>query len=288
MSYDDLVQRAWRNHTLLSVLLELTYSCNLDCILCYNDRKHRGRPLRLDQYRQLIDDLAKMAVLHLTLSGGEPLVHRNFWAIGSHARDRGFVMRIKSNGHAIRPRMARRLKQEIDPFVIEVSLHGACAATHDRQTRVDGSFSQLMRNIQAMLQVGIRVQLNVPLTRWNEAEINEMCALADQLGLLLQIDSDVTPRDDGHRGPFSIAVTKTGLRRLYELSGSFCQRLLDFKSRQQIDLNQRIQEFKKRSVANTQASIVGQAPAALPLILMEMSILACSGAFHWVLSTPSL
>jgi MoaA/NifB/PqqE/SkfB family radical SAM enzyme len=218
MSYDDVVQRAWCNNTLLSVLFELTYSCNLNCSFCYNDRSHRGRPLSLDQYRQLIDALAEMAVLHLTLSGGEPLVHQDFWAIGSRARDRGFVIRIKSNGHAIEPWLARRLKQEVDPFLIEVSLHGACAATHDQQTRVEGSFIQLMRNIRAMLQMGTRVQLNIPLTRWNEAEVGEMCALADRLGLPLQIDPDITPRDDGQKWPFCIAATEAGIRRLNEIN----------------------------------------------------------------------
>lgn len=217
MTYEDLIQRAWRNHTLLSVLLELTYDCNLNCFFCYNDRKQRGLPLRLDQYRQLINELAGMGVLYLTLSGGEPLLQEDFWAIGSYARIRGFIIRIKSNGHAIGPQLARRLKLEVDPFVTEVSLHGACAATHDRQTRVEGSFSQLVHNIQGMLQAGIRVQLNVPLTRWNEAEVEALCVLADKLGLLLQIDPDVTPIDTGDAAPLSIAPTETGLRRLHEV-----------------------------------------------------------------------
>jgi MoaA/NifB/PqqE/SkfB family radical SAM enzyme len=113
--------------------------------------------------------------------------------------------------------LARRLKLEVDPFVTEVSLHGACAATHDRQTRVEGSFSQLMHNIQEMLQIGMRVQLNVPLTRWNEAEVEALCVLADRLGLLLQIDPDITPIDTGDAAPLSIAPTETGLRRLHEV-----------------------------------------------------------------------
>lgn len=216
-TYEDLVQRAWHNHTLLSVLLELTYRCNLNCFFCYNDRRQRGLPLSLGQYRQLIDELAGMGVLYLTLSGGEPLLHRDFWVIGSHARIHGFIIRIKSNGHAMGPQLARRLKLEVDPFVTEVSLHGACAATHDRQTRVEGSFNRLMRNLHGMLQAGMRVQLNVPLTRWNEAEVEALCALADKLGLLLQIDPDVTPIDTGDVAPLSIAPTEAGLRRLHEV-----------------------------------------------------------------------
>ena len=57
------------------------------------------------------------------------------------------MVRIKSNGHALAARLARRLQDEVDPYMVEVSLHGASAATHDRQTRVPGSFERLVANI---------------------------------------------------------------------------------------------------------------------------------------------
>ena len=68
-----------------------------------------------------------MQVLNLTLSGGEPLAHPDFFVLGRKARDLGFVVRVKSNGHALGAALARRLKDEVDPYMVEVSLHGACA-----------------------------------------------------------------------------------------------------------------------------------------------------------------
>ena len=55
-----------------------------------------------------------------------------------------------------------------------MSLHGATAATHDRQTRVPGSFDRLLANLGELRPLGLRVKLNSTLTAWNEGEIEGM------------------------------------------------------------------------------------------------------------------
>jgi MoaA/NifB/PqqE/SkfB family radical SAM enzyme len=217
MSFEGLLLRTWRDNRLFSVLVELTYRCNLDCFFCYNDLGLRGRPLTLEQYYELFGDLRELQVLNLTLSGGEPLAHPDFLRLGARARELGFVVRIKSNGHALRGAMARRIRDEIDPFLVEVSLHGATAAVHDRQTREPGSFERLLANLREMRGLGLRVKLNSTLTAWNEHEIEATMALADRLELPLQIDPEVTSRDDGDREPQTISPSPAGVRRLYEL-----------------------------------------------------------------------
>jgi len=217
MSFERLLLRTWSENRLFSVLVELTYRCNLDCFFCYNDLGLRGRPLSLTQYYAFFADLRDLEVLNLTLTGGEPLAHPEFLRLGARARELGFVVRIKSNGHALRGTMARRIREEIDPFLIEVSLHGATAAVHDRQTREAGSFDRLLANLGEMRSLGLRVKLNSTMTAWNEHETADMMALADELELPLQIDPEVTPRDDGDREPQSISPSRAGVRRLFEL-----------------------------------------------------------------------
>lgn len=217
MHYGDLVERLYRENKLFSVLMELTYRCNLDCFICYNDRQQPGESLSLDQYYQLLQDLQKMQVMNITLSGGEPLAHPDFWKIGARGRALGFVMRIKSNGHALRPEVIQRLQKEIDPYSVEISLHGATAETHDRQTRSPGSFMQLRQNLLHMKKAGLRVQLNCPLTRWAEPEVEMIYEIADELGYPLIFDSHITPRDNGDKEPQSIAPTDEGLRKLFHL-----------------------------------------------------------------------
>jgi AdoMet-dependent heme synthase len=215
MHYADIIQRTRADNHLFSALIELTYRCNLDCFFCYNDTALKGTPLSLEQYFQLFEELRALGTMELTLSGGEPLAHPHFFQLGAHARELGFVVRIKSNGHALRGLLAQRIKKTIDPFMIEVSLHGATAAVHDRQTRVPGSLEQLLKNLSAMQEIGLRFKLNSALTRWNEHQIEEMYALAETFGVPLQFDTTVTPRDDGNAEPLSIAPSQEGIQALF-------------------------------------------------------------------------
>jgi mycofactocin biosynthetic radical S-adenosylmethionine protein MftC len=217
MGFEQVLRKTWRDNILFSVLIELTYRCNLDCFFCYNDLGLRGEPLSTGQYFDFFAELRDLQVLNLTLSGGEPLAHPDFLRLGARARELGFVVRVKSNGHALRGEAARRLRDEVDPFLVEVSLHGATAATHDRQTRVPGSFDRLLANLREALDLGLRIKINSTLTAWNEGEIEGMLALAGSLGVPLQFDPEVTPRDDGDRGPLAIAPSRAGVARLFAL-----------------------------------------------------------------------
>lgn len=217
MSYQALLARVVGRNIPFSVLLELTYRCNLDCFYCYNDRAKAGTPLSVDQYLALFRDLRPLGTLNLTFSGGEPLAHPDFFTLGAAARAQGFLLRIKTNGHGINARLARRLREELDPYILEVSLHGASPATHDRQTRVPGSFARLVRNLGHLARVGLRVQLNATLTAWNEGEIEAMADLAEGLGLPLRWNTQVTPRDDGDPTPLRIAPSREAVARLAAL-----------------------------------------------------------------------
>ena len=218
MSVERLLNRAREENVLNSVLLELTYACNLDCSFCYNDLNLRGRRLSLADYKTILDDLAAMRLLHLTLSGGEPLVYRHFFELGAYARERGFVIKVKSNGVPLNRRNAARLKAEVDPFLVEMSIHGARAETHDKLTQVPGSFERLLRNIATLQAAGLRLRLNSTLTRWNEGEVEEMFALCDGMGVSLQFDPEVTPRDDGDLSPLDIAPSAAGIAHMVRVS----------------------------------------------------------------------
>lgn len=210
--FDRIARQASHRDTLFSVLLELTYRCDLDCFYCFNDVRKKGTPVSTERYLALLQELRDLNVLNLVLSGGEPLLHPAFWAIGRRARELAFSTRVKTNGHALDGETARRLRDEVWPFMVDVSLHGATAETHDRQTRVAGSFDRLMGNLPAMKAAGLHVKLNSTATAWNFAEIGEMYRIADELGVRLDVNLTVDPRDDGDRTPLAIAPTVEQLR----------------------------------------------------------------------------
>ena len=149
-----------------------------------------------------------MQTLYLMLTGGEPMLHPHFFEIGNMARELGFVTRVRTNGHSLGQRNAERLYREVDPYVVEISLHGATAETHDRQTRVPGSFERLVRNIGNATTAGLRCNMVSTPTAWNEHEIDDMFALSDLLAVPLRFQGPVAPRDNGDLEPLVIQPTK--------------------------------------------------------------------------------
>lgn len=218
MYHTEIKRRIRRDGLLHGIMLELTYRCNLDCFFCYNDKKAPGVALSVAQYLRLFDELQAMQVLFMTFTGGEPLVHPDFFTLGRAARERGFAIRVKSNGHMIRGDVARRLKEEINPIQVEMSLHGASAETHERQTRVPGSFARLLDNIEVMRAMGLRPALVSTLTAWNEHEPEAMFALADRLGVRLRFQGPVGPRDDGDTEPMQIQPSAEGWRHFLSIA----------------------------------------------------------------------
>lgn len=216
-TFTEVQESTWSENILFSALIELTYRCNLDCFFCYNDVGLRGVPLSRAEYFRLFEDLRDLGTMNLTLSGGEPLAHPEFFTLGRKARELDFVVRVKSNGHALRGRLARRLLDEVDPFMVEISLHGASPETHDRQTRVPGSFLRLKSNLHELQHLGLRIKLNCPVTKWNEHELEGMFALADELGVPLQPDPEISRRDDGDATPLDIAPSREGVARLLRI-----------------------------------------------------------------------
>lgn len=217
MAFETILFKSWRQNILFSVMVELTYRCNLDCWFCYNDLGAQGKPLSTEAYLRFFQDLRDMEVMNLILTGGEPLAHPDFFALGARARELGFVIRIKSNGHGLRGRVAHRVRDEVDPYAIDLSLHGATARTHDRQTRVPGSFERLLGNLPELLDLGLRLKLNCTLTRWNEDELEGIFGIADRFGLPIAVNPIVAPRDDGDQEPLRIAASRGARLRLFRL-----------------------------------------------------------------------
>ena len=201
---------------MLSALVELTYNCNLDCFFCYNDTNLRGQAMELGDYERLLDQLFALGCMTLTLSGGEPLSSKHFFDVGRMAHQKNFSVRIKTNGHSMTAAIAERIKAEMNPYLVEVSLHGACAETHEKQTRLKGSFDRLMTNLPLMKAAGLRLRINSTLTSYNENEVSDMYAIADRIGVQLRFDPDVTAKDDGDQTPLSILPSKQGLINLLE------------------------------------------------------------------------
>jgi radical SAM protein with 4Fe4S-binding SPASM domain len=211
--YERLLAKARGQASPLNAQYEITYRCNHRCDFCYNAPLKR-KELDTAQAKEVIRKVADFGVLFLTLTGGEPLVRRDFFELGHHAVGLGLGIRIYTNGYLIDRTLAERIS-ELHPFELEVSLHGDNAGSHDAVTRVPGSFDKLVAAFGHLKELGLRVNLKTPVTRMNQEELKGIRALADRFGFRVQFDLVMTPRDDGDTSPLQYGVSKKFLERYY-------------------------------------------------------------------------
>lgn len=197
----------------VTVILELTYACNWRCVFCYNPRHHDVKRLSGDEWIAVLDELRALGALTVTLTGGESLAHPDFLRIARAVRERRFAVRIFTNGSLVDETMARAIA-ELLPSSVEMSVHGATAATHDLATGRPGSFDAMFEGFDRLVAHAARVILKTPLTNLNEGEIDEIMALAESKGAELKIDPQLTPRDDGDLSPLQYRPSVAALERL--------------------------------------------------------------------------
>ncbi len=261
--------KAVANNQLLSVTLELTYRCNLDCFICYNDRGAQGQLVSLKQYKSLLLSLQKMQVMFLTLTGGEPMLHPEFWPLASYARELGFAVHLKTNGHALNKALATRLKEVVDTSIVDISIHGASAQIHDRQTGIPGSFKRLMRNLEILRSLGVRVNLVATISQWNFNEMKKIYAIANQFGFNLIASSSITPRDNGDPAPQSISISAEQTKQLITFqAGHLKSKIVNFDSSYKFDSGV---QHKKEIAApqNTETPVSKQCGSGSSILVID-------------------
>src|SRR5437867_1990989 len=193
-AYQEMVQSNWNRAVPMSALLELTFVCNHACSFCYNSPTGQ-KEMTTQEVFDSLEKLAAFNILYLTLTGGEPLVRRDFFEIAKRARELGFALRIYSNAYLIDEAMARKIREIANPVEMEISIHGARPETHEKLTCVPGSLQKVIDAVKHLRKQGIKVNLKCPITRDNQDEVLDMHRLAEDLGAIIIFDPVITPGD---------------------------------------------------------------------------------------------
>jgi MoaA/NifB/PqqE/SkfB family radical SAM enzyme len=192
--------------------LELTWACTWNCAFCYNPENRETEIMPGEAWLHVLDELRLAGCLTIVLTGGEPLLHPDFFAIGREARERGFALRVLTNGSLVTDTAAEAIAAW-HPLSVELSLHGSTAATHDRVTRHQGSFELVWRAVERLTERGVRLVLKAPLTCHNQHQIEDMIELAHERDIPFRLDPCLTPRDDGDLAPLTHGPDRAGVER---------------------------------------------------------------------------
>jgi heme d1 biosynthesis radical SAM protein NirJ len=161
------------------VIWNLIRRCNLTCKHCYTTSADIDFPgeLSTPEIYAVMDDLKQFKVPVLILSGGEPLLHPDIFAISRRAKQLGFYVALSSNGTLITPDNIAEIAS-IGYQYIGVSLDGLQQA-HDQFRQKPGSFAASIAGIRLLREHGIKAGIRFTLTQENAHDFAALLDLMD-------------------------------------------------------------------------------------------------------------
>ncbi len=123
----------------------------------------------LDKYEEYIREKGYEGQINLT--GGEPLLHPDFFTIASDIRGKGIRLGILTNGTLIDEETAAKIA-EMKPVFVQVSLDGG-EKIHD-QIRGSGSFDKALRGIDCLKEKGVKVLVSFTVMQINCGEFKSV------------------------------------------------------------------------------------------------------------------
>ncbi|MFQ6098951.1 MAG: radical SAM/SPASM domain-containing protein [Armatimonadota bacterium] len=199
-AYAEFMARADAACVPLTVVWEVTNACNLRCVHCYQDTGDTRDELTHDEGIALLDELADAGVLYLVLTGGEPLLRRDFMTLAREARRREFALRIFTNGTLIGHEEAGQIA-ELLPLSVDISIYGARPETHESVTGVPGSHQKAVRAVSLLKAAGVRTTVKMVVMKGNVREFDDVRAWAEDAADRFVYDVQVIPAKDGGRRP---------------------------------------------------------------------------------------
>jgi radical SAM protein with 4Fe4S-binding SPASM domain len=196
----------------LGVHLDVTWRCNERCVHCYLDHDDLGE-MSYDEIENLMTQMAEAGVFFLTISGGEPLLRKDLWAIIRRARELTFNVKLKTNAILIREKEAALIR-ELGVETVQVSIYSHRPEVHDAITKVKGSLERSLDAIRFMVSRGLKVTMaNVVMkqTRWDYPGVQKLAA---EIGAMFTIDPTITPHINGDRSLLRLNIDRNALREI--------------------------------------------------------------------------
>lgn len=155
------------NEFLRSIHIEIADACNERCIHCYIPNERKNNVIDSALFYRIIEEGRKMNIIHVTLSGGEPLLHKDILGFLKRCRKLELSVNILSNLTLLTDDIISEMKKN-SLLSVQVSLYSMDAVVHDSITKLNGSFEKTKNGILRLCDEGIPVQISCPIIKQNK------------------------------------------------------------------------------------------------------------------------
>jgi radical SAM enzyme (rSAM/lipoprotein system) len=174
-------------HQLSYIFWECTLRCNLNCLHCGSDCQKDAsvRDMPREDFLKALDDITPILASNdtmIVLTGGEALLRKDLYEIGTSLYNRGFPWGLVSNGMGMtRPVMAKLLDSGIR--AVTISLDGL-EDSHNWLRGNTKSYRSAVNAISLLSEsTGVRYDVVTCANRKNLSELSDLYALLVKLKL---------------------------------------------------------------------------------------------------------
>lgn len=170
------------------LFFEITDRCNLRCRHCGSSCTAEGRALTADDVERTLASVrgstfasVQSDMPTVCLTGGEPMMHPDFFGIAGLIKDMGFNWGMTTNATLIDSAAAEKLK-EAGMSTVSVSLDGM-ERSHDSLRQKDGAWRLALCGIEALQKAGFTPQVTTVLHQGNFDELEPMYKMLRDMGI---------------------------------------------------------------------------------------------------------
>lgn len=173
-----------RNTRPFLVIWETTQACDLACRHCRAEARPEHDPLSLsfEEGCGLIDQIESFGLPRplFILTGGDPFKRADLFDLVSYAAQRGLPVAVSPSGTPLLNENNLRRLKDCGAKAISLSIDASTAAAHDDFRRVPGSFEWTLNGWRAAQIIGLKIQINSTVTRYNLFDLPQLFKLVRQ------------------------------------------------------------------------------------------------------------
>ena len=162
----------------------ITGKCNYNCIHCFNaaDNAPLMSEWSMDEANRLLDQARDCGINAFTITGGEPMLHRNFFDIIDGIYSRGmYVEELNTNGYFINQDSLDRMKKIGCVPLMKISFDGI--GYHDWMRNHKGAEETALRAIALCTENGFPVKVQTNMNRRNCDSMLKTAEMFDSMGV---------------------------------------------------------------------------------------------------------
>lgn len=170
------------------IIWETTHACDLACRHCRAQAipEHDPLSLNFEEAKCLLEQVESFGKPRpiFIFTGGDPFKRADLFDLLSYGNELGLVMAVSPSGTPLLNETNLRRVKEHGGKAISLSLDGSTPERHDDFRRVPGSFDLTTRGWQTARSIGLKLQLNTTVTRYNLDDLPNIFRLVLDYGAM--------------------------------------------------------------------------------------------------------